>query len=101
MDQVFAEHDRQELRLALSVAVLARDRSAVRNHQVGRVGDEAAVLDDPLARFEIELDTSVHAALPEVAVQRALEAVPIEQLAELAQIAAHPFRRDGGILPAL
>ncbi len=54
----------------------------------------------PWRGFEIEVDARVHAALAEMAVQVAGIAVLVEQLAQLAQIAAQVFWRHRRIFPA-
>ena len=59
----------------LSVAVLARDRSAMRDHDLRRAIDELAELEDARLGFEIEVDPHVHAAVAEVAVERTVVAV--------------------------
>ena len=100
VDEILAVHEGQELRLALPVAVLTRQGATVRDHQVRGLGHEAPVLRDAFARLQVELDARMHAALAEVAIQRALEAVPVELLAKLAQIAPQPLGRNGGVFPA-
>ena len=99
--QVFAVHARQELRLGLAVAVLARDRPAVRHHQVDRLGYKAPNFRDALGRAQVEVDARVHASLAEVTVERALVSIPIQQLLQLAQVAAQPRGRHCRVFPAL
>ena len=48
----------------LAVAVLARERAAVGEHEVGRLLVEAAEALDPLCRLQVEADPRVRAALP-------------------------------------
>ena len=53
----------------------------------------------PVRRLEVEVVARVDAALAEVAVEIADVVVLVEQLAEVAQVAAELLRRDGGVLP--
>ena len=100
-DQLGTEHPRQQLAPRLAVAVLAGQRAAVGDHQVGRVLHERAVGGDALRGAQLERDPGVHAALPEVPVQRrALVVVALQQLAEVPQVVAEPLGRDRGVLPA-
>ena len=99
VDEVLAVHERQKLRLALPVTVLAGQRSAVRDHQVRRLRHEPAVLVDALSRLEVELDARVHASLTEMPIERALVTEIVEQLAELAQVFSQLVRRHRSVLP--
>lgn len=69
-DDPLAEHSGEQLAAGLAVAVLARQRSSVRHHQLGRAFDKAAVSGDPVGAAQVEGDASVHTALPEVPIQR-------------------------------
>ena len=88
-----AELAGQELAPGAAVAVLAAERPAVRDGEVrgGRQEPLEAIL---AARpVEAEARPQVEAALAEVAVDRALERVVAEQLAELPDVAGEPVRR--------
>ena len=71
LDDLVAEHLRQELGPRLAVAVLARERAAVarRTRSAASSMKRAEVL-DALGRVEVEVDARVDAALAEVAVER-------------------------------
>ena len=91
-------------RRGLAVAVLAGQRAAVGDDEVGGAFDEGAVVGDAVDGAQLERDAGVHAALAEVPVQRGLVlgvAEVVEQRAEVAQVVAEPFGGDGGVLPAL
>jgi len=77
-DQRFAEHLRQQFRSRLSVAVLAREGSAVRHDQVGRFVDERPVGRNTSRRFKVEVRAGVYATLAEMAVQRATIAKAVQ-----------------------
>ena len=98
--QLRAEHLGQQRRARLAVAVLATERSAKTNDNVGGAVDEFAELLIPFAVEEIEVDAHVHAALAVVAVERAAVTEFVHQLGERAQIVAELCRRHGRILPA-
>src|SRR5581483_585342 len=91
LDELVAEHLREELRTRLAVAVLAGERASERQHEVGCVLQEGAPPRDPRRAREVEVPARVHAALPEVAVERA--PVPVA--------AGEPLWRHRGVLPAL
>ncbi len=76
--QLGAEHLRQQRTARPAVAVFARNRSAMPNHYVCCVVDEAAVLRDAVRALEIEADLHVNAAVAEVAVERRLVFVRVE-----------------------
>jgi hypothetical protein len=94
------EHLRQQLGVRLPVAVLARERAAVGEDEVGRVLHEGAEPAHALGRLEVEGDARVDAALSVVAEEDAVVAVPVEELPEVAQVRAEPLGRDGRVLPA-
>ena len=100
-NQLGTEHLGQERRLGLAVAVLARDRTAIRDDQVSSLVQELAEVLDPFDRLQIEVDPGVDATLAEVAVKRAAVVVLREQLAQVAQVVPHPIGWDGRIFPAL
>src|SRR5207237_10921871 len=86
LDEVLAEHLREQLGARLTVAVLARQRPAHREHEVRRLLEEAAEGADSVARDEVEVPARVDAALAVVAVEGALVPVLAGELAELAQV---------------
>ena len=81
--------------------MLARERAAVADHQVGRLVHEGAELADALRRLQVEVDAHVDAALAEVAEVGGAVAVLVEQGCLLAQVVAQLLRGHGGVLPAL
>ena len=99
--ELVAEHLREQLGARLSVAVLARQRTAVRHDEICGGFDERPVAPDALDVGEVEVDARVHATLAEVAVQRAAVPVLVEQLAEVAQVLAQSLGRHGRVLPPL
>ncbi len=101
-DELVAEHLRQELRPRLAVAVLARERAAELEDEVGRLVEEAAEGLDPLRRLEVEVPAGVDAALAVVAVERALVAVTARRASPRSRrYSPEPLGRDGRVLPAL
>ena len=92
-DQLGPEHLGQERGLRLAVAVLAGDRPAVADDQVARLVQELAEVLDALVGLQLEVDPGVDAALAEVAVERAVVAELLEQLAEVAEVG--PTRSGG------
>ena len=101
-DRLRVVHQREQLGARPAVAVLTGERAAV-VAQLERAGGEEVAEDlrrADLARLEREVDPHVHAAVAEVAVGHAVEAVPLQQLVEVAQPGAQPVRRDRGVLPA-
>ena len=101
LHQLLAVHPRQQFAARLAVAVLARERAAELDDEVGRLLDEPAIGGDALGGLQIEVDARVHAALAEVAVERARVVELGHQPAEPAQVLAEARGRDGGVLPAL
>src|SRR5581483_11593986 len=101
LDELVAEHLREELRTRLAVAVLAGERASERQHEVGCVLQEGAPPRDPRRAREVEVPARVHAALPEVAVERAPVPVAAGEPLERAQVVAEPLWRHRGVLPAL
>jgi hypothetical protein len=79
LHQLGGEHLRQQLGAGLAVAVLARQRAAVGDDEVGGLAHEGAELAHALGGVQVEADAAVDAALAEVPVQRRLVAVPVEQ----------------------
>ena len=94
------EHLAEELRARLAVAVLAGERSADAHHQVRRLLHERAELADPGARRRGRSRSRQWTQpMPEVSVDRGVVAELEEQLAERAQVLAHPLGRDGRVFP--
>ncbi len=88
MDQLGAEHLLEQPRTRLSVAMLARQGSAVLDDQVGGFLDEAHIIVNAILAHQIEGDAAMHARLAEMTIQRRLVVVLIEQIAELAEVGA-------------
>jgi hypothetical protein len=82
--QLGAEHPGQQLGPGLAVAVLARQRPAVAHHQVGGLLDVGPEAGHALLGLQVEVVAGVHAALPDVAVERAVVAVAVQQPAQVA-----------------
>ena len=80
--------------------MFAGDRSSVSDHKIGGLLHKLAELGDASFRLQIKVDAGVHAAVAEVSVERAFVAVSGKHLAEVAEIAAEFFGRDGGVFPA-
>ena len=68
VDDLRRVHARQQLGAGRAVAVLARERPAVRDGQVRRVLQERAEVGDARPREQVEVDPDVQAAVAEVAV---------------------------------
>ncbi len=100
LHEIVAEHFRQELGLRLPVAVLAGERPAVADDEIGSVAQEPVEFRDAVVRLEIEVDPRMHAALPEMAVEVARIVVPVEERAEIAQVVAEPRRAARPRLPS-
>src|SRR3546814_6680763 len=62
LHQFRAIHLRQQARAHLTVAMLAGQRAAVTEDQIGGLVHEAAPLADAVRRADIEVDATVHAA---------------------------------------
>ena len=101
LDQLGAEHLRQELGFRLAVSVLTGKRSAHRHDEIACFVHERLVGLDAAMGLEIEVDACVHASLPEVAVQRTVVLMLFEQLAQIAKILSELLRRRRRIFPAL
>src|SRR6185503_6308680 len=93
-------HDRQQASARLSITVLARQRSAVRRDEMRRLVEKARPACDAVGRVQIEVDTAVHAALPEMPVERGRVAVAIEELLKISQIVADVLGADRRVLPS-
>src|SRR5690606_33798309 len=90
----------QQLGPRLPVPVLPRQRAAVRDDQVGQFLGEAAEAGDPGPGQQVEVDTDVDAAVPEVPVGGAAQAVGGEQPTEVPQVGAEAGGRHRAVLPA-
>src|SRR5579875_1354094 len=90
---------------ALAVAVLAGDRAAVGDDEVGRLLEEAPEVRPTGSVAQVERDPAVHAAVPEVAVERGQVlvgvAVATVELLEVAQVVAESHGRHRRVVPAL
>ena len=100
LHEVGPEHLDQVVGVRLSVAVLAGERAAVGENEVGRLVEEAEERPDARLALQVEADARVHAALAVVAEEDAREPVPAEQLREVPQVPAEPLGRNGRILEA-
>ncbi len=99
-DDLRPVHARQQLGARLPVAVLARQRTAVGDHERGHLLREGAVAAHALGRQQVDVQPYVHAALAEVPVRRAPQSVAAQQGAEVPQIRAEAVRRNRAVLPA-
>ncbi len=99
LDDVGAEHLRQEFALGLAIAVFAGERAAVGDDEVGGFFHVAAEFCDALGGFQAERQAGVDAAVTVMAELGVGVAVFLRELAEVAQVVAEFFRRDGGVFP--
>src|SRR5205823_15048388 len=67
LNDLRAEHPRQQLPARLTVAMFAGERAAVSMYQIGGVLHERSECRHAFSRVEIEADAAVHATLSEVA----------------------------------
>ena len=95
-----AKHFRQQFGAGLAVAVFAGERAAIADDEIGGLLDELAELGDAFFRLQVEVEARVHAAIAEVAVERAFVAELGHHLAQVAEIAAEFFGRDRGVFPS-
>ena len=72
LDQFLAEHDRQQIRFRLSVAVFARNRTAQTHDQFRRLAHKFFVMLDSVLGFQAEFDARVNAAVAEMSVKRTM-----------------------------
>src|SRR5882762_7078175 len=70
LHQFRSKHFWKESSTRLPVAVLAGERSSIRNNQVGRALNELAIFADARFAFEVEGDAHVYAAVSEMSVER-------------------------------
>src|SRR5207302_9390629 len=69
LHQLGAEHLRQQVRARLTVAMLARERAAIRENQVGRFIEKRTKLPDPFGALKVEVVSRMNATLSEVAIE--------------------------------
>src|SRR5690606_4940005 len=98
LDQIGSEHLREQLAARLAVAVLAGERAAVADDDVGRALDELAVALDAAAAHEVEVDAAMDEALAEVAVEGRLIVELVHQAPEVPEVVAHAVRRGRRVL---
>src|SRR5271157_2226851 len=79
--------------------MLSGERPAIAGNQHGRLLGERTVISDSFLADQIEGDAAVNAALPEVSVERAVESMLVQQLAEIAEVIADAGWWDCGVLP--
>ena len=101
LHQLRAKHLRQQCAARLSVAVLAGERSAELEHDVGGAVDKFAIRLYAFHRAEVIAHTRVDAALPEVPVDGHDVSEFLHQRVEFAQIGAELCRRYGRVFPSL
>ncbi len=80
--------------------MFAGDGTSIAHHQIGGFFHKFAELGDAVFRLQVEVDAGVHAAVAEVAIERAFVTVGGHHLAQVAEISAKFFWRDGGVFPA-
>ena len=80
--------------------MLAGERTAEAGGEVRRLLHEGPESRPPVVLFEGEVDADVQAAVAEVPVEEACQAVRSEEGLELADVGAEVLRRDGRILPS-
>ena len=96
LHQLRAEHLRQQLGARLPVAVLARQRAAEAQHQIGGVIKKCSKGGDAFSGLQVERDACVDTALTEVTIERAVVVVILlEQASQAAQVIAEPRRWHG------
>ena len=100
LDQFGTEHLGKQRGAGLPVAMLAGKRAAVTDHQIGGALDEFHVIADSVFALQIETHAHVNAAVPEMAVERRMVVIFVEQLPDIAQVVAQFFRRDRGVVPS-
>src|SRR5215468_5143251 len=93
------KHLGQHLCLRLAVTMLSGDGSPVADNQIGGLVDERAKVANSFDGTEVEVDTRVNAALPEVSIERAIVTMLLEQSAQVAQVGTDLLGRNGGVLP--
>src|SRR5207249_4289367 len=86
LDELVAEHLRQQLGARLAVAMLARERAAEREDEVGGVVEEAAPFGDPVRAREVEVPARVDTPLAVVPVESAPVLVTVGKPLQLPQV---------------
>src|SRR5579884_2069757 len=99
LHELVAVHDGEQLAARLTVAVLARKRTAESYDQMRRLGDELAVFPDAARGEKIEVDTAVQTSLSKVAVEGGLVSVLVHELLKLAQVLAEALGIYRGVFP--
>ena len=100
LHQLRAEHLHEELGTCLSVAVLARERSAVRDDEVRRVAHEATELLDAARRVQIEGHPTVDQPHAEVPVQGGVIVVRVVEPTQVPEVGTEAFGGHRRVLPA-
>ena len=95
-----AVHAAEQFGAGPAVAVLAGERAAEAGGEVRRLLHEGPEPRPPVVRFEGEVDADVQAAVAEVPVEEACQAVRSEKRLEFADVGAEVLRRNGRILPS-
>jgi len=81
--------------------MLARERSAIADNEIRGSMDERTIFFNARFTHQVEIDSRMHTALAEMAVQRTSVSELGEKLSQIAQIIPQFFRRHRGIFPAL
>ena len=101
LHQLRTEHLGKQRAARLPVAMLAGKRSAITDHQIRSAFDELPIFSNSVFALQIETHAHVDAAVSEMSVERSVVVVFVEQLADIAEVAAQFFRRDGRVVPSL
>ena len=80
--------------------MFAGEGTAVADDEIGSFLHELAEFGDSVFRLQIEVESRVHAAVAEVAVERAFVGERGHHLAQIAEIAAEFVGSDGGVFPS-
>src|SRR5439155_26546440 len=99
LDELGAKHLGQELGARLPIPMLARERAAVRQHEVGGGVHKRPELLYAGSGLQIERDAAMNAAVAKMPKQRVDIIIFLEELVEVTQIVPEPVRRHRGILP--
>ncbi len=100
LEEFRAEHFLKQFAAALTVTVFAGEGATVADHEIGSLFHKLAELGDALFRLQVEIDAVVDATVAEVAVERAFVGESRHHLAQIAEVAAEFFGRNGGVFPA-
>ena len=93
-DDLLAEHHRQQLAARLAVAVLARERAAHADDEIGGFVHVAPERLQPGLGHEIEIDPAMEHALAEVAIHVGRVAVAVPELADGPEVVTKAVGRD-------